>query len=152
MHKQESQNVKDSTWFIGRFKEEIQALVIRGWGITCHIPLTIKSQLDFLSRSLNAILWLLLCKQFMHIITICFEQVSLGLKLWSFQGFDSCSKFIFTLYYFQVALLQNWMAGTILTSSPYNFFAVEDNHVCLIKNWPIPTIFHSKQKILPNFL
>ena len=29
----------------------------------------------------------------------------------------------------------NWMAGTILTSSPHYFSAVEDYHACLMKNW-----------------
>jgi hypothetical protein len=39
------------------------------------------------------------------------------------------------------------MAGQILTSSPHNFFAVEDYHACLMKNWLALTTLQSKQKI-----
>jgi hypothetical protein len=41
----------------------------------------------------------------------------------------------------------NWMAGTILTSSPHYFFAVEDYHACLMKNWQALATLRSKQKI-----
>jgi len=35
------------------------------------------------------------------------------------------------------------MAGTILTSSPHYFFAVEDYHACLMKNWQaLATLLH----------
>lgn len=35
------------------------------------------------------------------------------------------------------------MAGTILTSSPHYFLAVEDYHACLMKNWQaLATLLH----------
>lgn len=41
----------------------------------------------------------------------------------------------------------NWMAGTILTSSPHYFSAVEYYHAYLVKNWLALATLRSKQKI-----
>ena len=43
----------------------------------------------------------------------------------------------------------NWMAGTILTSSPHYFSAVEDYHafLMLMKNWLVLATFRSKQNL-----
>lgn len=41
----------------------------------------------------------------------------------------------------------NWMAGTILASSPHYFSAVEDYHACLMKNWQALATLRSKQNL-----
>ncbi|KAG4958388.1 hypothetical protein JHK82_035085 [Glycine max] len=41
----------------------------------------------------------------------------------------------------------NLMAGTILASSPHYFFAVEDYHACLMKNWLALATLRSKQNL-----
>lgn len=40
-----------------------------------------------------------------------------------------------------------WVAGTILTSSPHYFYAVEDDHAFFMKNWLALATLRSKKKI-----